>query len=198
MKTERVLLKKLAKANKRIAELEKNEIAFPIRLWAALEAILGKEFHIPTPTQLKVVNTIYEENETIEVNPHEIICIVPVTGRKKIIYLKQNDIIKTYHYNNNDVNFSMLCQQIDPLNRYLLKVSKSAVVNVAYYDLLKGKILQLNITSEELNPVTQIKITDNADFIKIKHGFEYRISLQKKVLGYKFQNGNSSWNNFVT
>jgi hypothetical protein len=199
MKTEKnitdALKKDLLIANDKIIELEnkikilqENEISFPMRLWMALEAILEKEFHNPKPTELKVINLI-DENETVEVNANEIICIIPETkGRRKIIYLKQNEIIKKYFFNNNNVNFSTLCKQIDPLNRYLLKASKSAIVNVGYYDLSKNKLLQLNIKSKELNSVKPIKTSASNDFLKIKHGIEYRISLQKRVLGYKSSN----------
>ena len=199
MKTEKnimdALKKDLLMANNKIIELEnkikvfqENEISFPLRLWLALEAILEKEFHNPKPTQLKVINLI-DENETVEVNANEIICIVPETkGRRKIIYLKQNEIIKKYFYNNNNENFTTLCKLIDPLNRHLLKVSKSAIVNVGYYDLSKNNFLLLNAKQKEFNAVKKIKISASNDFLKIKHGIEYRNSLQKRVLGYKSSN----------
>src|ERR1700757_386471 len=176
----------------KVKELEANEIAFPLRLWLALEAILEKDFRPTTPMSIKVVNNI-DENETIEINPSEVICIVPESkGRRKIIYLLRNEKIKIYFLNNNQLNFSALCQQLDPLNRCLLKISKSAIVNVAYYDLSKNKVIQLNYTSNELKNVRQLKISSGnnctEDFLKIKYRIEHNILLQKRVLGYKSSN----------
>lgn len=176
----------------KVKELEANEIAFPLRLWLALEAILEKDFRPTTLTPIKVVNNI-GENDTIEINPSEVICILPESkGRRKIIYLLMNEKIKTYFLNSNHLNFSLLCQQIDPLNRYLLKISKSAIVNAAYYELSKNKVVQLNYISNELKNVKQIKISPQnncvQDFLKIKCRIEHNILLQKRVLGYKSSN----------
>ena len=202
-KTYSELVKELVEANKTIEEQKKkladasaNELVWPLRLYMALEAILKKDFSAISTVKLQLVNK-FRESETIEFKAEEVICIVPVAkGRKKYIYLLQNDVLKIYTLNNNSLNFDSLCKMIDPLNRFLLKISKSAVINVKHYELAHNRTLHLELKMQGLKEVRNIQMPDITKtlsrYIKIRHSIEYNLSLQKRVLGYISEKANNS------
>ena len=194
-KTYSELVKELANAKKTIEEQKKKisesaaqEIIWPLRLYMALEAVLKKDFSAASTVRLQLLNH-FKESETIEFNAEEVICIVPVAkGRKKYIYLLQNNLVKVYTLNNNSLNFDNLIQMIDPLNKFLLKISKSAVINVKYYELKENRTLLLSIKQQGLAPVRYVQMPDFKttliSYLKIRNSIEYNLSLQKRVLGY--------------
>lgn len=182
-----------------VSAYEEEELSFPLRLYSALEAILDQDrtFYFPVPKQINVVNS-FDENEKLEIKPSEVICIVSEDkNRKKTIYLKETnakgEAIKKYSFNNNVYPFKTLSNYLDPLSHYLLKASKKAIVNVAFYELTKRNSLQLNFESTGLKAIEKIKTFSPkgglskflSDFHKIKEAYKNRILLQKKILGYR-------------
>lgn len=198
-------------AKERIKQLEENEIAFPFRLWLALEEILDKDkgFYHPDNLELNVYDNDFEINKTISVNPKDLICITTAkdteskgnTRRKKLLFIKSTSAdsynkIRTYTLNSNDYNFEKLCNQLDPLSHYLLVVSKGAIANVKFYDLANNNGLIINLKSDFPDEIKCIALPSSKNhsltienFNKIKEAYDYKILLQKKVFGYKYSIG---------
>jgi hypothetical protein len=194
-------------ARERIKELEENDIAFPLRLYLALKDILDKDksFHKPDNLELNVYDIGFEINKEISINPKDLICILTPTnqnfkgnnGRKKILFTKEeNKNIKVYLLNNNSLSFKKLLNQLDPLNHYLVIVSKNTIANVKFYDLVKDNELKINLNGELPDEIKKLSISNSKahsttveNFNKIKEAYDYRISLQKKVFGYKYAHG---------
>lgn len=198
-------------AKERIKELEENEIAFPMRLWLALEEILDKDkgFYHPPELELNVFDNDFEINRTISISPKDLICIVADknpdskgnTRRKKLVFIKSDSAdssnkIRKYTLNNNKLNFQKLCGDLDPLSHFLLVVSKNSLINVKFYELNQNNELKIKLTDELPDTVTTIVISDSKahsktteNFNRIKEAYNYRIMLQKKVFGYKYSMG---------
>jgi hypothetical protein len=198
-------------ANQKIKELEENEIAFPFRLWLALEEILDKDksFYHPDCVELRVYDIDFGVSRIISINPKDLICITTDknlgskgnTRRKKLLFVQNDSVdndnkVRTYLLNSNDLNFEKLCNQIDPLSHFLILVSKSTLVNMKFYDLTKKNQLKINLKDKLPDTITNITIPDSesrnatiVNFNKIKEAFNYRVLLQKKVLGYKYSIG---------
>jgi hypothetical protein len=198
-------------AKERIKELEENEIAFPLRLWLALEDILDKDkgFYHPDNLVLNVFDNDFGINRTISISPKDLICVITDknpdskgnTRRKKLLFVKNvsadsDNKVRTYTLNNNVLNFEKLCNQLDPLSHFLIVVSKSSLVNVKFYDQTQNNELKINLTDELPDTVKAIVISDSTthsatieNFNKIKEAYNYRVLLQKKVSGYKYSIG---------
>lgn len=198
-------------AKERIKELEENDLAFPLRLWMALEEILEKDsgFYHPDSFELNVYHNDLGIYRRISINPKDLICITTDkqnnskgnTRRKKLLFIKNNsadsdNTIYTYTLNNNDFNFEKLCSQIDPLSYYLLIVSKGAIINVKFFDLTNNNQLTVNLKGNLPDEIRKIPLphskTQRATietFNRIKDAYNYRVLLQKKVLGYKYAIG---------
>ena len=83
---------------------------------------------------------------------------------------------------------------MDKLNYYLVKVSKSAIVNVEYFKLLYKKQLALSLPEDKIDfdkkiIPNKVSIEFIKDFAKVKEAFDQRISLQKRASHYKFSHG---------
>lgn len=195
-------------ANERIKMLEENEIEFSLRLWLALEDILEKDtgFYHPDNLELNVFDNDFEVSRTITISPKDLICVITDknpdvkgnTRRKKQLFIKEasangDNKVRTYTLNNNELNFKKLCNQLDPLSHFLIVVSKSSIVNVKFYNKIQNNELTVNLTEEIPETVKTIAITDSKttreNFNKIKEAYDYRVLLQKKVLGYKYSIG---------
>jgi len=198
-------------AKERIKELEENEIAFPLRLWLALEDIFDKDkgFYHPPELELSVFDNDFKINRTISINPKDLICIITDknpdskgnTRRKKLLFVKNNAVgssneISKYTLNNNTFNFEKLCSTLDPLTYFLIVVSRNALINVKFYELFQYNELKINLKDKLPDTVKTIFISDSKahnkttqNFNKIKEAYNYRILLQKKVFGYKYSMG---------
>lgn len=195
-------------AKERIKMLEENEIEFSLRLWLALEDILEKDkgFYHPDNLELNVFDNDFEVNRTITISPKDLICVITDknpdakgnTRRKKQLFIKDVPVgsdnkVRTYTLNNNDLNFKKLCDQLDPLSHFLIVVSKNSIVNVKFYDQIQNNELKINLTDELPEAVKTIAISDSKtireNFNKIKEAYDYRVLLQKKVIGYKYSIG---------
>lgn len=198
-------------AKERIKELEENEIAFPLRLWLALEDILERDkgFYHPPELELNVFDCDFEINKTITVNPKDLICITTDknpdtkgnTRRKKLLFVKgntadSNNSVRIFALNNNDYNFEKLCSQIDPLSHYLVLISKSAVANVKFYDIASNNQLKSNLKDDTPDEIKILALPSSKtlsqtieNFSKVKAAYDSRMLLQKKVFGYKYSIG---------
>ncbi|MBN8698707.1 MAG: hypothetical protein J0L54_03785 [Chitinophagales bacterium] len=195
-------------AKERIKMLEENEIDFSLRLWLALEDILEKDkgFYHPDNLELSVFDNDFEVNRTIAISPKDLICVITdknqdVKGnnrRKKQLFVKDVSVgsdnkVRTYTLNNNALNFKKLCNQLDPLSHFLIVVSKNSIVNVKFYDQIQNYELKVNLTDELPEAVKTIAVSDSKihreNFTKIKEAYNYRVLLQKKVIGYKYSIG---------
>ena len=175
---------------------------FPLQLYNGLEALLehDKEFYNPDIKELSVVDKRYGTKQTVKlkISPSDIICILSQEkSRRKNIYIieKQSGSIGIVEFNNNKFNFESLCKHLDPINNYLVLVSKSSIVNVAFFDLRKKNTLQFsqkvdNINISEIHVPAQ-KTTDMLlnNFRIIKDAYSRRRLLQKTILGYKTDMG---------
>lgn len=89
------------------------------------------------------------------------------------------------------MSFEKLCRLFDKTSNYLIRVSRSAIVNVAYYNLSKN-FVQLTIDLPMLNDITTVKTSDNkttyetfkSDFIKAKELYRRYILMQKRITAY--------------
>jgi hypothetical protein len=194
-------------AKQRIKELEENEIAFPLRLYLALEEILDKDkgfYHLKN-LELNVYDIEFEINKAISIDPKDLICITkPLNqnlkgnnGRKKMLFIKDDkNNVKAYLLNNNSFSFNKLQNQLDQFNYYLIIISKNTLANVKFYDIVKGNKLKINLEGELPGEIKRLSISNSKthsttieNFNKIKEAYNNRISLQKKVFGYKYLHG---------
>ncbi len=187
----------------RIYELEKEEISFPFRMYSALGAILdhNPEYQLQPPAELNVFDEefkIYRRGFKIIVK--DIICITTVTKRKKAIYVRYenedgSNSGRRYIFNSNEYNFDTLCKLLDPLAHRLIRVSKTAIVNVAYFEIASDNYLYRSPHCPELVTVEKLRITGKKseydtcknDFIKVKDAHRAHVLEQKRILGYMFQ-----------
>jgi hypothetical protein len=153
------------------------------------------------PAELNVFDEgfkIYRRN--FKIITKDIICINTVTKRKKAIYVRYENedgstAIRTYIFNNNEYNFDTLCTLLDPLNHRLIRVSKTAIVNVAYFEIASDNYLYLSIPRPELKKIEKLKISERKseydtfknDFIKVKDAHRAHVLEQKRILGYMFK-----------
>lgn len=128
--------------------LKDNNANFPLHLYTALEALLDydKQFYNPDRKELSVIDKSYGSKETrkIKISPINVICILSQEkSRNKSVYIFENELnsIQRYEFNNQDFNFKTLCEYLDPLNDYLIHVAKNAIVNVAFYNLVKNRFV---------------------------------------------------------
>ena len=172
----------------------------PLALYNALEVIMkyDESYYDPIAKILPVQDEL-GFNKKLTIIPENIVAIIthpdyPKT-RRKAIYIKEETKkglkISTYYLNNDEFNFTRLSSYLDPLNHYLLIVSKNAIINVDCYELLKNKELHLLIDSPELNTVSKIiaanekPIYAKKHFEVIKKGIRKRLYFQKFMIGYK-------------
>lgn len=177
---------------------EISNMAFSLRLFDLLNIIKADDF---TPNVTLYVMDI-KTNERIEVefNAQNILCIVPETkGKEKLIfqveYQEKLPVIKSYKINNNTLTFVNLLSKLDNLNRYLIQVSRRAIVNVRYYKLLENDRNSLQLIYNEINDkrIKEIRISPEKDkegntglekYLFIRSHFQKRILYQKRVIGY--------------
>jgi hypothetical protein len=185
---------------KRIKELEDEEIAFPFRLYFALEDILDHDpiYQLVPPTELGVYDFQFEIPRKRKFLAKDIICILSEDdSRRKTIYTLEENMDEKKEINKYSINkagdMETWARFFDKLAHRLIKVSKSAVVNVAYYQLATDNVLYLSKRLKNATHLTQVKISDKKseydtfkkDFLKVQQTYRNHILLQKKVLGYK-------------
>jgi hypothetical protein len=172
---------------------------FSLSLWFALESLLehDQEFYNPQKKSLSVVDRNYGAKETkkIHLSPSDIICIQSENkSRRKKIYFQETvtELINCVYFNSNDFNFEKLCKYLDPLSHYLVVVSKSAIINVGFFDLVKKQILKYNGPKGDHTVPDQLNMSTGKgaesylnNFNVIKEAYKRRILLQKAVIGYK-------------
>ncbi|MFZ4058790.1 MAG: hypothetical protein ACOYKE_11675 [Ferruginibacter sp.] len=172
---------------------------FPLHLSSALEALLDydKHFYNPDLKELSVIDKSYGAKETrkIKMSPADIICILSKEkSRNKNIYFFERGLntIRCFQFNNQEFNFKTLCEYLDPVNNYLVQVSKSAIVNVSFFEPVKKKLLAYNDTAGITEALSTIQISEKEqgdlflqNFTTVKGSYNRRIMLQKVTLGYK-------------
>lgn len=171
----------------------------PLEIWNILENIhlLDKSLQFPQPTTLKM-QTANGLTEEITLSPQYIIAITNhpdyPKGRRKALYtieLNQTDKkIVTYYMNNDIYTFEYLIHKLDPLNHYLLHVSKNAIVNVEFYEIGRNNMLTLNLNSkikhiEKIQGSKEKPFNVKEDFSKIKDLVHRRFSFQKQKGYYR-------------
>jgi len=171
----------------------------PLEIWNILENIhlLDKSLQFPQPTTLKV-QTVSGFTEDITLSPMFVIAITNhpdyPKGRRKALYTLElnqtNKGIVTYYMNNDTYTFEYLMRKLDPLNHYLLHVSKNAIVNVEFYEIGRNNVLSLNLNSKIEN-IAKIQGSKEkpfnlkVDFSKIKDLIHRRFSFQKQKGYYR-------------
>lgn len=183
-----------------IDEFTEQESMNPLALFNALEVIMKNDesFYDPKVKTLPVQDE-FGFNKKLKIIPENIVAIIthpdyPKT-RRKAIYTKEETKkglkILRYYLNSDEFNFTKLSSHINPLNHYLLIVSKNAIINVDCYELIKNKELQILLDSPELKAVSKIiasnekPIYAKKHFEVIKNGIRKRLYLQKFMIGYK-------------
>lgn len=183
----------------RIKQLEDEEIAFPFRLYLALEAILDHDpiYQLVPPKEINVFDIQFELYRKIKLLPKDIICILSEEdGRKKTIYAYEENLEGERELNKYTFNkaggMETWARFFDKLAHRLIKVSKSAIANVAYYEIANDNYLHLNPKMQAIESVQKIRISEKKsiyntfknDFIKIKEVYRNHILSQKKILAY--------------
>lgn len=172
---------------------------FPLHLYSALEELLvyDKQFYKPYLKELSVIDKSFGAKETrkIKINPADIICVLSKEkARSKNIYIFERNLksIVCFEFNNQEFNFKTLCEYLDPSNNHLVWVAKSAIVNVAFFELIKKRLLAYNDTAGKMEVIGTIQISDKEqgdlflqNFTIVKESYNRRIILQKATLGYK-------------
>jgi len=183
----------------RIKELEGENIAFPFRLYYALEAILDHDpvYQLVPPTEINLYDFQFELQRKVKLLPKDIICILSEEGsRKKTIYTLEENLDGNRELNRYSFNkagdLETWARFFDKLAHRLIKVSKSAIANVAFYQLANDHCLHLRMKLPKLPHIETIRISEKKsvyetfkkDFIKVQGAYRNHILLQKKVLGY--------------
>lgn len=190
----------ISKQKKIIQELEEESNNFPLRMWMVLMDILNdkKYFHYPDLQTIKLIEPTFNELISLEVKASDIVCITAINkSRKKNFYLIETTEgkaikVKKYIFNNNDYNFEKLREFLDPLSHSLVVISKSAIVNVRYFDQSNSNTVTLNEVipgMEGIKPLSLSRVIGLENFIKVKEAYRYQLSLQKRLFDYKNQNG---------
>lgn len=190
----------ILKQKKLIQELEEESNNFPLRMWMVLMDVLKdpKLFHYPDLKTIKLIDPTFNEITSLEVKASDIVCITAVNGsRKKNVYLIESiegkaNKVKKYVFNNNDYNFEKLREFLDPLSQSLVVISKSAIVNVKYFDQSNSNAVILNKVlpgMERIKPLSLSRVIGLQNFIRVKEAYRYQLSLQKRLFDYKNQNG---------
>ena len=191
---------------KEYIRLRDSYAGFPLQLWNGLEMLLDydRQFYNPDAKEISIVSTGYDSKETVKlkISPADIICILSAEkSRKKNIYIVEKStsgksIVKCYLFNNNKFKFETLCQYLDPLFHHLTQVSRNTIVNVAYFELVKKRLLQYTQSPDKSGIPSAMKISGKKDddtFIRnfkfIQEAYKRRILLQKAALGYKPEMG---------
>lgn len=182
--------------------LKDSDAYFPLKIMTALEMLLNFDtrFYAPNSKKLSVVKYSHNSKETMKIslNPENIVCIHSVEkSRKKLIYTIEKDPSKgenivCYNFNNNSYNFEKLCSYLDPISGYLVQVSRSTIINVAYFKLISNHKLSCLLKSGKSNMPKVIEVSrkksENSmlkNFILVKEAHTRRVLLQNTVLGYK-------------
>lgn len=155
----------------------------------------------PAAQTLSVIDTGFGKKETVKLklSPSEIICITTAgKGRQKNIYVKKqttsgDEWITCYKLNNNQFTFESLSNYLDPQSGHLAVISKSAIVNVAYYGISTKNKVKLNpsiIVPDDLPKEFLVgSKTTTKDYLetyhRIREAYLKWISLQKGVSYYK-------------
>jgi hypothetical protein len=177
---------------------EISNMPFSLRLFDLIQIIEDNDF-TPNVT-LNVMDSKTNERIKVDFNAQNIVCIVPESkGKEKIIYQVEYrgklPVIKSYKMNHNTLTFVNLLAKLDSLNRYLIQVSKRAIINVRYYKLSENEknSLQLiynKITDKRIN-VIQLSLekdkngnTGLENYLFIRLNFQKRLLYQKRVIGY--------------
>lgn len=173
----------------------------PLQTFEQLEALLeyDKEFYNPTEKELSFVlkGEDFKETQKLKVSPADIICIESVDkSRKKNFYIRERtstgNKINRYLFNNNKYNFESLCNYLDPISGYLTIISKNAIVNVAFYGLIRKNILELREKAFKNNVPNKLMIFGkdlSSNFRLIQQAYIRRFLLQKAAIGYKMDVG---------
>jgi hypothetical protein len=177
---------------------EISNMSFPLRLIHLHDIIEDNDF-TPNVT-LNVMDIKTNERIEVEFNAQNILCIVPETkGKEKLLfqveYQEKLPVIKSYKINNNTLTFLNLLSKLDNLNRYLIQVSKRAIINVRYYKLLENDKNSLQLIYNEINDIKikEIQLSPEKDkngntglekYLFIKGHFQKRLLYQKRVIGY--------------
>lgn len=170
----------------------------PLATYNSLETLLqyDRRFYEPVVKELNVVDKNFERkrNRRIKISPADVICICSTSkGREKCIYTAQNDTkgdisVVRYHFNNSSYKFEKLCEYLDPASGYLVMVSRSAIVNVAYYELSGKSSLKPASSFIGLDipaPVSLGAKANPAKFQLVRKAYIRRVLLQKTAIGYK-------------
>jgi len=186
--------------SRRIKELEDEEIAFPFRLYYALEDILDHDpmYQLVPPKELSVYDFQFEISRKKKFLPKDIVCILSEQdSRMKAIYALEENMDGKKELNKYSINkagdMETWARFFDKLAHRLIKVSKSAVVNVGYYQLATDNYLYLPKKFKVAEHLKKVKISDKKsaydtfkkDFLKVQEALRNHILLQKKILGYK-------------
>lgn len=169
----------------------------PLQIWNDFKGLLeyDRQFYNPDAKEISFVSVSNQLKETIKlkISPADIICILAEDkDRRKNFFIQEqtakSEVVKCYLFNNNKYNFDTLCKYFDPIEGYLSVVSKSTIVNVAFYDLENKATLKYNRKHGPNEVPETIKISTSTkinSFKNIKTAFTRRILLQKAAIGYK-------------
>lgn len=198
LKAENEKLKiQLTEAEKTIAEqqeiIKELEQTFDLRLFDAINYTMGNYFDFLNPHPVKVNASYNGKREVFELNATDVVCIMSDVRMKSIFLKKAIENIegiprKTSKIivNVNDLNLDELRAKIDSLSYHLIKISKSCVVNLAYYNL-KNDYVEMNERAKAEKDCIKLKI--NTPFIENfkarKELLESIISIHKTLLHYK-------------
>lgn len=181
-------------------DLENQNPVSHLALYNALEVILKYDecFVAPKQKELKVQD-IDRYNKKIKLIPENVVAIISNPDlpkqRNKSIYVKEETKrglqIRNYFLNSNDFNFNTLREYLDPLNHYLLNVSKNAIINVDCYEISKKNLLTLNLNELKIDSINTIQASNDKpyntkiNFPVIKNNIKRKLYLQKFIIGYK-------------
>lgn len=176
LKVENALLKRKLRAEKKTTEelaftIIELENTFEVRFFEALDSINKEYYTFLNPAPETIAVYWKRKSEHYEVSVSDILWIES-NGRLKTIFLKRP--IKNIEgtrttdkliVDNDSVNIMSLLLKFDKFNFHLMKVSRSTIVNVAYFKI-NGKILELSIKRVVNHSLPSIDISKSfiADF----------------------------------
>jgi hypothetical protein len=185
-----------------VIRLKDSNIDFPLQLFNALEALLDfdRKFFNPDSKSISLIVRTDDTKEIIKrkLSPADVICILShKKSREKKFYVVERSqsgghLVKSYIFNNQKYNFETLCKYLDPLSHHLTMAARNTIVNVAFYNLVRKNLLQVNINRDSKSEYFQVKMSSKSkedrfiqEFKILKEAHNRRILLQKAALGYK-------------
>jgi len=163
-----------------------------------------RSYFEPPPVLLNVFDINMNTQRKASFYAQKIVCVLTrklefkspkgrnTSGVKKFIYVKESDAAGKESISIYNINISLekFQKKVDPLNHWLVNVSDSILVNVAYFKEGKDGQLVTELSYKEIKYLPVIRFSNSSkaklfksNFQLIRNHYEERFWLKKRLLG---------------